>query len=210
MIGKYFYHGTDINSFMKILDTGEIKCRKLIDREGIKIHRTLEVTLGVGYNGTEYISLCRLNQDSYQGDSAYQIFVRNSYCFIISDDIPAIKPLDISSQEIRKQYSEELLLFVKNRDKSEVRFTNMKDEWQIKMRIPLQYIVGIAIPIRRLKYYPHHFYDIQRAIALAEMYHLDVVDSSAFNFIEKYESSEDPEAETEKEKGKIKTIVYGR
>ncbi len=77
MIGKYFYHGTDINSFMKILDTGEIKCRKLIDREGIKIHRTLEVTLGVGYNGTEYISLCRLNQDSYQGDSAYQVFVRN-------------------------------------------------------------------------------------------------------------------------------------
>lgn len=205
-MSKYFYHGTDIGSFMKILDTGEIKCRKLIDREGISITRTLDTTFGVGWNGNEYISLCRFNEDSYQVDSAYQVFVRNSYCFIISDKIGAIKPLDIKSDEIRKQYSDEITTFIINRDNEGIRFTDMKDEWQVKMRIPLQYIEGIGIPVKRLEYYPELYYSIQRAIALAEIYNLDVVDTSDFNFIEKYETS----PSTGYEKQKLKNMVYKR
>lgn len=186
--------------------SGEIKCRKLIDAASISISRSLDVTFGVGYNGNEYISLCRLNDDSYQAESAYQVFVRNRYCFIISDEIPAIKSLDINSKEIREQYSKELLTFIKNRDISEIRFSDMKDEWQVKKHIPLQYIVGIGIPKRRLEFYPEYFYSLQRAIALAEIYHFDVVDTSDYKFIEKYETN----PSTDYEKEKIKTIVYQR
>lgn len=82
----------------------------------------------------------------------------------------------------------------------------MKDEWQVKKRIPLTNIVGIGIPVRKLEYYSEIFYDIQRALALAEIYHLDVVDSSKYKFIEEYESIE----YTEEVKEKIKTIVYRR
>lgn len=206
MMGKYYYHGTDINSFIKILDTCEIKCRRLIEKENIVIRRSLDITLGVGYNGNEYISLCKLNDYSYEGESAYDVFVRGNFCFVISDDIHAIKPLDIDSREIREKFSQELLSFIESRDISELRFSNMKDEWQVKTRIPLQYIKGIGIPIRKIEYYPEMFYYIQRAIALAEMYHLDVVDSSKFKFIEAYESGKS----TDEEKEKIKTIVYGR
>lgn len=206
MIGKYYYHGTDINSFIKILDTGEIKCRKLIEKENISIRRTLDVTLGVGYNGWEYISLCKLNDYSYEIDSAYDVFVENDFCFIVSDDIPAIKTLDIDSKQINERFSQEILDFIYNRGTSNLRFSNMKDEWQVKSRIPLHQIVGIGIPVRRLEYYPEIFYNIQRAIALAEIYHLDVVDSSKYKFIESYESSE----YSEETKEKIKSIVYGR
>lgn len=205
-MSKYYYHGTDINSFIKILDTGEIKCRKLIEKENIVIRRSLDVTLGIGYNGWEYISLCKLDDYSYEKGSAYDVFVRGSFCFIISDEVHAIKPLDINSKEGKKEFSQEPLDFIFNRDDSELRFSDMKDEWQVKKRIPLTNIVGIGIPVRKLEYYSEIFYDIQRALALAEIYHLDVVDSSKYKFIEEYESIE----YTEEVKEKVKTIVYRR
>lgn len=204
MKGKFFYHGTDLNSFMSILDTGEIKCRRLIEKEGIKTSRTLDPIFGVGYNGYEYISLCQLNNFSYNSESAYRVFVRNHYCFIISNEINAVKTVYVHSKEIDEYYKEEFITSLRNQFEGDLRFSNMQDEWQVRNRVSLNDIVGIGIPFNMLQYNNHN--DIQRAIALAEIFHLDIVDTSNFNFIEKYES----EGPTDYEKEKMKKLVYER
>ena len=83
MQGKYFYHGTDLNSIEGIFANYGIKCRRLIEEENIPITRTLDVTFGEGYNGFEYISLCRLTDTSSNAESAYDVFIKDRFCLMI-------------------------------------------------------------------------------------------------------------------------------
>ncbi len=200
-MNKFFYHGTDLDSVFKIFKTGGIKCRRLIEEEKIEIKRTLDVTFGPGYNGYDYISLCRIDESSLYCDSAFSVFIKNNYVLIISEDIDAIKTIDSNNKLMIEKYSKEFSQFFINNSGSKLRFSDMKDEWQIYDCIPIEKIVGIGIPIRKLKYNYNEIPDVKNLFNTASAFGLDIIDSSSINSFQVYEDglySSD----------KVKKIVY--
>lgn len=181
-MSKYYYHGTDQNSFFKILETGEIKCRRLIEEENINITRTIDKTIGPGSNGYEYISLCNKN-DFYDSEDAYNTFIKNSYCFIISDEIEAIKTINMNDRTIMSKYGDEFHYFVNHNSDSEIRFSIMRDEYQVKTKIPLSKIVGFGFPFKRV-----NKKQLDYLFSISYKFKLDVVDTTDPYFIERYEN----------------------
>lgn len=185
-MSKYFYHGTQGNYFgmkkaLSILTTGGIKCKKLLNLDSF-----------YGYNGLEYVSICKKEPDSEylkNKNNGFYSYVQNSFCFIISDSIDAIKtetPSFVATPEILS--------------KSISRFSDMFDEWQVKDKVPLSAIVGIGIPLNELKVLfslrPELdiLEELREILTISEELGLDIIDSSEFHFVEAYE--------TQKEKGK--------
>lgn len=181
-MSKYYYHGTNKSSFYKIIETGEIKCRRLIDEENIQAERIIENTLGAGCNGNEYISVCNKN-DYFDDEDSFNVFIRNSFCFIISDDIEAIKTVNIHDKNYFSQYKDEFNKFVTNNGDSSLRFSIMPDEYHVKTSIPLSKIIGIGFPFSRLT-----SKEIEFLFDLSYELKLDVVDTGDPYFVEKYES----------------------
>ena len=205
MEGKYYYHGTDLKSLESIFNNYGIKCRRMIEEENIDINRTLDVTFGIGYNGLEYISLCKLNNDSFSEDSAYDTFIHDNYCLILAGNIPALKTMDLYDPLVKEQYKNEITYFVRNRDKSILRFSDMKDEWQVKTFIPFKDIIGIGIPLRResrilSKQDKKRVNDL---LQIAYILGLDIVDTSNYKFALEYEE----EKSTSEEVVKIRKIT---
>jgi len=206
MVGKYYYHGTDFNGLKGIFSNYGIKCRRLIEEENISITRTTDVTFGDGYNGYEYISLCRLCDESFKCDSAYDVFIRNNFCVIVSNDISAIKTIDSTNPIIKTKYEKEILDFCLNKNTSKFRFSDMKDEWQVKTMIPFDKIIGIGIPLNHFKYnaFDGNIKEVNLLLEMAFVLGLDVVDTSEYKFAYAYEK----EKETKKEVVKIRKIQY--
>ena len=78
----------------------------------------------------------------------------------------------------------------------------MFDEWQAKDEIPLSFIIGIGVPIKKLMTSDEVFgFDLYynstmstlliQLIELATELGLDIVDSSNPNFVEEYENSKE-------------------
>ena len=126
-MSKYFYHGTDLDNLISILLTKEIKCRRILSEQNIKTSIRLHPS-NPGYNGKEYISVCMPNIDSFSINSAYKLFIKNSFCAIIDGNIDATKTLDSSSQVVRNMYHSEYEQFKLNNEDSEYRFSDLKDE----------------------------------------------------------------------------------
>lgn len=83
-MSKYYYHGIQGNDFgmkktLKILTTGGIKCKRLLNQENF-----------VGYNGLDYVSICKKEREVeyfHSKTNGFYSFVRCNFCFIISDTI---------------------------------------------------------------------------------------------------------------------------
>ena len=176
-MSKYFYHGTDLDNLISILMTKEIKCRKMLCDEKIKTSIRFDYS-NPGYNGREYISVCMPNSDSLAINSAYKLFIKNGFCAIIDGNIEAIKTLDSGSQIIKKKYKDEYEQFKINNEDSEYRFSDLKDEWQVKYSIPIDKIVGIAIPFNKINCNIFNPRKIKLLINLARQNNLLIVDSS--------------------------------
>jgi len=177
-VSKYFYHGTDLDNLISILQTKEIKCRRLIREQNIKTSRKLYDTT-YGYNGLEYISICKPNIYSCKCNSAFKIFIKDSFCAIIDDDVDAIKVVDCKNEEEKEKYADDYKMFLQDVNKSNIRFSDLKDEWQVKTCIPIDKIVGIAIPFKRIN--NQYVYDprkIKKLIELALENNLLIMDSS--------------------------------
>ncbi len=174
---KFFYHGlrrnrSSVDKLFRILTTGGIKCKRL-----------LEYQSSYGYNGSSFVSVCKKYPNGdYQKDctNAFYDYVNNSFCLIISDDIHAIKVGldDIQPNSLDKPYG--------------LRVSDMFDEWQVYEQIPLSAIIGIGIPLKKLKKFMsklqrEDFEQLRSIIMLARELGLDIVDSSEDNFVEKYE-----------------------
>ena len=181
-MSKYYYHGTDKNSFYKILETKEIKCRRLIEEEKINITRTVEKTMGPGANGYEYISVCNKNS-FYDSEDAFNTFIRDQYCFIISDDVDAIKTINLRNKNEMNKYRDKLSYFACNNSDSEIRFSIMSDEYHIKTRIPLSKIIGFGFPFNRI-----NSKELEYLFELSYELRLDIVNTSEPYFIEEYEA----------------------
>ena len=185
MEGKYYCHGTSLDRLINILLTGEIKCRRLIIEEKIDIKDGEDISFVTGYNGYEYISLCKFNNYSFTNNSAFSIFIRNSFCLIISDKIEAIKTIHYNNPDVSSCLQKEIQNFYKNNDESTYRFSDMCDEWQVRTRIPSKYFIGIAIPFSKIVCCNPR--KIQMLIELAHMHNLEILDSEDMLFMVKFE-----------------------
>lgn len=182
-MSKYFYHGIQGQYFgmkgaLTILQTGGIKCKRLLDPNRFIV---------LGYNGNDYVSVCKKEEEYkyYERNiNAFYSFVQNSFCFVISNDIEAVKT-ELPSVPLTEE------------TKKFTRFSDMFDEWQVKDQIPLSSIIGIGIPISEIKVLfkirpeLEKLEEIKQILILAEQLELDIVDSSEFGFVEKYEERKD-------------------
>ncbi|MBQ1812935.1 MAG: hypothetical protein II119_03185 [Bacilli bacterium] len=120
----YFYHGTGeyildaLNTMKSIITSGAIKCRR-------NLGKTDEPT---SWNGIDYVSVCAYDGDLDIIDSSFGGWIQYCPCFILSNDIDAIKC----------EYT---------RDFTDVGgYSQYKDEWHVKGDIPIDKVIGIALP----------------------------------------------------------------
>ncbi len=193
-MSKYFYHGVDnVETACQILMTGGIKSRRKLGHEDY-----------YGFNRLDYVSLCRpgrpLEYDIWY-DNAYEMSVLDEFVFIISDDIDAIEPDLLDSNEIFAPNMKQYLESHPNQICS-----SLFDEWLIRDQVPLSKIIGLGIPMDRVEQQEfagdEQKQGLQQLLMLADALGLDIVDSSDFAFVRDYEKK--------KRKGeKVKELSIG-
>ena len=179
-MSKYYYYGCRTDDMIEIIKTGEIKSQ-----------RKLGLTYGRGFNRLDYISVCNKCSDKeyekykkrlkYYVD-AYSMFIEDRFCFIISDEITAIKT------EYLEHYSFSRYQLNKYIDEHpETRYSDMIDEYQVKDSIPLKYIIGIGIPFNALLE-GYIIDDLKVIMEITKSLNLDIINTNEVNFIEEYEN----------------------
>lgn len=206
MTSKYFYHGLkegidDYDFLFDKIDCVE-KMITIIESGGLKCRRLLKSRLTGGYNGDDYVSLCRKEENEKYREypsSSFYTYIHDNFCFIISDEVDAIKT------EYLNRYDFNNVLDIQDYiiEHEPERFSDMFDEWQVKDEIPLKYIVGIGVPLKTVKslrkFDSEHEKLVDKLFLLANSLGLDIVDTRSSDFIEEYESS--------KSEGKNKVLV---
>lgn len=185
-MSKFYYHGT--NGLMAMLD--------IITSGAIKSQRRLGYNVGWGYNELDFISVCKKESSiiyEVEESTAFNKYVQNKFCFIISDEIDAIKTEYVNPAEVGIHNCKELSEFI-NLD-VDTRYSDMYDEYQVRDTIPLKYIKGIGVPVEDVK----RRVEISSNEYLLEKFRLlfncikslglDIVDTNSPNFVENYESS---------------------
>ena len=146
---RYFYHGIGelmdiemIDIMQAIIDSGGLKTRSYVNR-----HEE-----DSDYEEFNHICLYKKNEDfDYDSEDAMLKTARGGWIdhcfyFIISPDIEAEKT------EVVDETS-----YVYNSSEKHYLKTNLVDEWRYNGNIPLDKIVGIAIPFDSLKEYIEEF-----------------------------------------------------
>jgi len=193
-MSKYFYHGISGLSAPDIMIA-------ILKSSGIKSRRKQNISYMSGYNGLDYISLCRKEEkQEYETHrmNAFKSYILNNFCFIIRDDISAIK-CEYRTDILEWDYIK-LLEFMDAYP--ERRITDMFDEWQVKDEIPLSNIIGIGLPLKLIRDLQLDGYKeiktlICEIVFIAEALGLDIVDSSRCDFVEQYEYSKEKEKNME-------------
>lgn len=113
----------------------------------------------------------------------------------MSEDIPAIKTVFISNLLDWDRFK--LIRFMN--EHSDIRISDMPDEYQVRDEIPLNQVVAIGVPVKELFDLMSSKLDLldleslkrilNIILSTAESFGLTVVDSSEALFVEKYETS---------------------
>ncbi len=191
---RIFYHGIFWKGASKAFNSCETKALEImleiIETGGLKSRRLQGVTSAYGFNGDDYISIC--SKEDEQAYSKYPInafygYIQNNFCFIISDDIPAIR---VRYNEVNS-YLDFMVISDLMRKCPEQRFSDMFDEWQVKDEISLRHIIGIGIPFDKVddmvKTNKNYQMKLSQLINLAEQIGLDIVNTSDAKEIDAYE-----------------------
>lgn len=198
-MSKFFLHGTDdIKTMIDIIRTNGIKSRRL------------QKNFRPGYfNTQDYISVCKKERDDLIFEhkiSAFETFIKDEFCFIITDEINAIKTKFLNPREFSTE--EKMLKYVKKHNKT--RYSDMYDEWQVKDEIPLNKIVGIGLPFSYIEERINEnldngfFMNLKTLISLVVALNLDIVDTSDSMFIDDYENNK---SDINKNKKKIYEVI---
>ena len=125
---------SDISTLEKILQSGY-----LLSRRNLKMDE--KETL---FNGMDYISLCDLTKkkDYY---SAYNIYTQNGLSLLFSRDIEVIIPNYINLSQRSNDMGKEM-----HRLGLKGRYSDFKDEVQVKDKLSLKYLKGLSIPLEKL------------------------------------------------------------
>ena len=185
-MSKYYYHGCSIDEMMEIM-----KCQT------IKTQRDLGYEEGIGFNGLDYISVCsKLPDIEYKKehiDDAYNRYIKNSFCFIISDEVNAIKTKYLDWKTMNLAYND-IANYINTH--SGYSYSDIIDEYQIKGSISFDYIIGIGVPFNHLDKLEHSnnkdiCYDykiFKQIIEMAKLFSFDIIDTSKDHFLENYEN----------------------
>lgn len=184
-MSKYYYHGV-------VNKKNNNDCEYSIDHlipillsEGIKSKRLLGIKENYGFNGLDYVCVCKkhkpLNKET-KNYNAFSMYIDWKFSLIISDEIDAIKT---------EYLSEDYYLSKKIRD-SHTKYSDLFDEYQVKDIIPISKIIGITIPFEIVYIYIKHkdkkfLKKVKTLIELAKTLNLDIVDSSSYFFPYDYE-----------------------
>lgn len=188
-MSRYFYHGlglpyffpSNITTVLEVFKTGGIKSKRLLGRKK-----------KFGYNGLDYVSVCKkYSKEEYDcayGSTGFYKYVQDCFCFIISDEIPAIK-----TETLPKCYWYFMDIVEKMKENPNVRYSDMFDEWQVKDQISISSIIGVGIPLKWLEDVDWRLcrdalQELKIIISTVQQLGLDIVDSSRENFVEEYES----------------------
>lgn len=186
-MNRLFYHGMQprrsslckIKTMLEIIDSGSLKSNRLLGNN-----------LTHGYNGLDYISVCsreKIYKYFKKEESAFNLFIKNNFCFILSGDISVIKPkyLDWNCFE----HYDDLVNYINSFPGAQ--FSDLFDEWQVKDEIPLDYVVGLGLPLQSLsKIYnldDKMMKEIERLYMFARTFGWDIVDSDSFFSFYNYE-----------------------
>lgn len=140
---NYYAHTIKITNFKiqdlyiidSILKSGFILSRRKIKELGVKAYsKNMDTIL---YNGLDYISLCDLNKN-HNGYSAYNMYTRQGLSLLIDHDINVITPefIDKNSYDYYN---------IDDFDVVNHRFSDMRDEVQVKDSISLEHLRGICL-----------------------------------------------------------------
>lgn len=204
---RIFYHGIFCNDISQAFDSIELYAIetmiKIIETGGLKSRRLQGTTSSYGFNGDDYISICsKESEEEYTKypTSAYYTYINNNFCFIISDNIDAIK---IRYNTVNN-YLDFMVICGLMRQIPNQRFSDMFDEWQVKDKINLGHFIGIGIPFDKLsnpdKIGENCQGKLSQLIKLSEQLGLDIVNTSDIREIDNYEKKV---LSLEKVKGKL-------
>ncbi len=188
-----YYHGV-VNGLVdeKLLDI-------LKDREISSASKRMLVNR-IGFNEGDYISLCKyMGEEVYKShpNNAFNKYIIDNFCFIISDDIEVEKPVYIEDASTMNRFD----LMKLRTDNPDKRFSDLIDEYQARYFIPFEKVIAIGIPYHRtptisnliklsnFTYFTPDEYSefISKIESIAEDYGIPVVDSSNPEFMLEFE-----------------------
>lgn len=182
-MSKYYYHDChSLERMIEILKSGKIKTQ-----------RDLMFSCGDGFNGLDYVCVCnKCSDEEYQKphiNDAYKRYIKNGYCFIISDEVEAIKTEYLNYLTLGLTFEEAIQY---SREHPENRWSDMIDEYQVYGSIRLKYIIGIGLPLDEFSehisdYVIYYVEEIRNIIKISKELNLDIINTNDVNFIENYE-----------------------
>lgn len=155
---RVFFHGTGdsdyaFDNMLKIIETGGIKSlrRQNSDYSGL-------------VNGDDYISVCAwddsIKRDIVKNASSFDGWIFGCPCFVISS-IDAIK----------------CEKFHPNYDPKVERISQFEDEWHVKDFIPLDKIIGIALPFKDDEFINRNKEKVDKIVRYANNYKWQIYES---------------------------------
>lgn len=127
----WYYHNVTPWTIDKIILSGSIKCKKLIEKDSFSNREST-------WNGGHYISLAKNLSEIYY-DSSYKNFIDSQYAFVI-EGIDTIKCTQIENNSS--------LYRIISKIPMKKRYSCWKDEYQVNGVISFDKIIGIKIPNR--------------------------------------------------------------
>ncbi len=183
-MSKYFYHGVRGVFLEDILDT----VLSILHDGRVKTKGQLNSTNKYGFNGMEYISLCRKEKNREyrrrRGEAtAYTNYIYDEFCFIFRDTIRAEKTMNCDFLSTISAFYELLQKY------PDERISLLFDEWQFKGALPLTECIGIGIPLEHIEKDKDSvtLKKLKQVLLLADALGIDIINSSDPYFIEKYE-----------------------
>lgn len=176
---RYYYHGIEpypddnaisLQQLINIIKSGAIKTYDKV--RGKKIEGMNHICL---YKKDETVDYLKRKPFPLGEFSALDAWINNCLVFIISPDINAYKPI------YKKDY---------NRSKEE---TNVFDEWRTNEDIPIEKIVGLALPFDWLKEMAEenkiYYEKLNELLTIAKEYNWMIVNSEEENFTDKLDET---------------------
>ena len=160
---EYFFHGTG-----EYLEDALTKMIEIIKSGGIKSKNKRQATQRTLYNGDDFISVSRRDEEfDYENgsmlDTSFSGWIYGTPVFIISPDIEAVH-----AKKVPLDYKY---------DPSKERVSQFVDEWHVADEIPLDKIVGIALPFQYVDQNPLLLSMIRTILEYAKVYGWKVYNS---------------------------------
>lgn len=130
----------DINILYKIFNCGYLLSRRALIQEKIVVPNKIITEETSVYNGMDYISLCDM-QKEHDFYSSYNMYVRNGLSLLFSHGLKVIEPTVVNN--VGRLFID--LDNMHNLGLKDARYTDLRDEVQVKDKLSLDYLIGLSL-----------------------------------------------------------------